>query len=67
MPTEIKSKIPKVTVSKLSVYSPSQIKSFGDVNKFLDEVALESQVKIPDFGFSEKEWGEMENLLKGDS
>ncbi|MCU0325371.1 MAG: hypothetical protein MUF45_08985 [Spirosomaceae bacterium] len=52
---------------KLNIYSPEQIKRVGGIENFLDLVALKEPINIPDLGFTEEQWDEMEKLLRDDS
>lgn len=60
-------KIPPLQKGKLNIYSPEQVKQAGGIENFLNIVALKEPITIPDLGFSEEQWNEMEKLLRDDS
>lgn len=62
-----KPSIPLLKKGKLNIYSPQQINAVGGIEKFLDLVAQKEPISIPDFGFTEAEWKEMEKFLRDDS
>ena len=57
--------IPRLQRGKLNIYKPELIKAIG-TEQFLDLVATKKTIEIPDFGFSQAEWNEMEKLLTND-
>jgi hypothetical protein len=58
--------IPFMKKGKLNIYTPEQINALGGMNGFLDVIASKKPIKIPTIEFSEKEWDDMEKLLKED-
>jgi hypothetical protein len=55
--------VPLLKKGKLNIYSPNQINAAGGINSFLDLVANKEPISVPDFGFSENQWKEMEKHL----
>lgn len=61
------SAIPPIQKGKMNIYSPEQIRRAGGVENFLDLIALKEPIHIPDLGFTDDQWDEMEKLLRDDS
>jgi hypothetical protein len=55
--------IPLLKKGKLNIYSPEQIKAAGGMDSFLDIIANKEPISMPDFGFTENQWKEMEKYL----
>ncbi len=55
--------IPPLKKGRLNIYSPEQINAAGGIEGFLDIVASKKPIVIPDFGFTENQWKEMEKYL----
>lgn len=59
--------VPLLKKGTLNIYSPQQINAVGGIEKFLDLVAQKQPIPMPDFGFTEAEWQDMEKYLRDDS
>ena len=57
--------VPKMKRGQLNVYDPALIKAIG-AEVFFDLVAPKAPLPIPDLGFTEAEWDEMERQLRND-
>jgi hypothetical protein len=58
-------KVPKMKKGQTNVYDPALIKAVG-AELFFDLVAPKQPVRMPDLGFSEAEWKDMEKMLDND-
>lgn len=55
--------VPKMKKGQQNIYNPAVIKAIG-AELFFDLVAPQKPIPIPDLGFSDTEWDEMQkNLL----
>ncbi len=57
--------IPKMKRGQMNMYDPALIKAIG-ADLFFQLVAPKEPIPIPDLGFSEAEWDDMENQLRND-
>lgn len=55
--------IPHMKVGQWNSYRPEDVKRWG-VERFLDEVAPEEPLEIPDLGFTEEENRRMDEILR---
>lgn len=57
--------VPKMKRGQMNTYDPAIIKAVG-ADLFFKLVAPKDPVPIPDLGFSDAEWDDMENQLRHD-
>lgn len=57
--------VPKMKRGQMNVYDPALIKAIG-ADLFFQLVSPKKPVPIPDLGFSDAEWDDMENQLRHD-
>ncbi|MCA0232057.1 MAG: hypothetical protein LCH91_16420 [Bacteroidetes bacterium] len=58
-------RVPKMKKGQSNVYDPAIIKAVGS-ELFFDLVASKQPLPMPDLGFSEAEWKDMEKMLDND-
>ena len=63
METSKEEKIPPMKPHQWNSYRPEDVKRWG-IERFLDEVAPQEPIPVPDFGFTEEENRRMDELLK---
>lgn len=57
--------VPKMKRGQMNTYDPTIIKAIG-ADLFFQLVAPKEPIPIPDLGFSDSEWDDMENQLRTD-
>lgn len=57
--------VPKMKRGQLNTYDPALIKAIG-VDLFFQLIGPKEQTPIPDLGFSDAEWDDMEEQLRDD-
>ena len=57
--------VPKMKRGQMNAYDPAIIKAIG-ADLFLQLVAPKEPMPIPDLGFSDAEWDDMEKQLRSD-
>lgn len=63
MKTSQEEKIPPMKPRQWNSYRPEDVKRWG-VERFLDEVAPQESIPVPDFEFTDEENQRMDELLK---